>query len=277
MKKHNLLVIVFALILQLTCAGSMSYAASIQKDIAASSTIETIKRRGVLKVGMDIFQPWAMKDKNGKLIGFEIDVATRLAKDMGVKVEFTPTAWSGIIPALLTGKFDVIIGGMGITPQRALQVNFSRPYDYSGMSIVAHKKLAAGFDSLENFNSPDVQIAVKLGTTAAAAAKKFLPNAKLRMFDTEPQAYQELRNGNVHAVIGNAPRPAYEAVDYSDTLFLPVKGTFTKEPIGFAMRKGDPDTLAFFNSWITIAGLEGWLKERHDYWFGTKDWITMVE
>ncbi len=266
-----------ALAILLLCITGFSYAATIQQEISSSSTIETVKKRGVLKVGMDIFQPWAMKDKNGKLIGFEIDVATRLAKDMGVKVEFLPTAWSGIIPALLTGKFDVIIGGMGITPQRALQVNFTQPYDYSGMGIVAHKKVAAGFGSLEDFNKPEVQIAVKLGTTAAAAAKKFLPQAKLRMFDTEPQAYQELRNGNVHAVIGNAPRPAYEAVDYSDTLFLPVQGTFTKEPIGFAMRKGDPDTLAFFNSWITVATLEGWLKERHSYWFDSKDWQSQVE
>lgn len=259
------------------CLSGFSVAGSIQKDLTQSSTLEVIKKRGVLKVGMDIFQPWAMKDKKGKLIGFEIDVATRLAEDMGVKVEFIPTAWSGIIPALLTGKFDVIIGGMGITAKRALQVNFSQPYDYSGMSIVAHKKLAAGFNSLESFNKPDVEIAVKLGTTAAAAAKKYLPKATLRMFDAEPQAYQELRNGKVHAVVGSAPKPAYESVEYNDTLFLPINGTFTKEPIGFAMRKGDPDTLAFFNSWITITSLEGWLQERHTYWFGTKDWADQVE
>jgi polar amino acid transport system substrate-binding protein len=277
MKKHGLLAGVLTLTILLLLSTSLSYAASLQQEISAASTVETIKKRGVLKVGMDIFQPWAMKDKNGKLIGFEIDVATRLAEDMGVKVEFLPTAWSGIIPALLTGKFDVIIGGMGITPQRALQVNFTQPYEFSGMGIVAHKKLAAGFDSLEDFNKPEVQIAVKLGTTAAAAAKKFMPQAKLRMFDTEPQAYQELRNGNVHAVVGNAPRPAYEAVDYSETLFLPVKDTFTKEPIGFAIRKGDPDSLAFFNSWITVMTLDGWLEERHNYWFGTKDWLNQVE
>lgn len=277
MKKFTFFFRPVTLTLLLLCMSSFSYGATILQDISSASTIETVKKRGVLKVGMDIFQPWAMKDKNGRLIGFEIDVATRLAKDMGVKVEFIPTAWSGIIPALLTGKFDVIIGGMGITAQRALQVNFTQPYEYSGMSIVAHKKVAAGFDSLEDFNKSEVQIAVKLGTTAAAAAKRFLPKAKLRMFDTEPQAYQELRNGNVHAVIGNAPRPAYEAVDYSETLFLPVQETFTKEPIGFALRKGDPDSLAFFNSWITIVSLEGWLEERHNYWFGSKDWINQVE
>lgn len=277
MQKNGAFFRILTLTLTLLCLSSFSYAGSIQTDIVRSSTIEAVKKRGVLKVGMDIFQPWAMKDKTGKLIGFEIDVATRLADDMGVNVEFIPTAWSGIIPALLTGKFDVIIGGMGITPQRALQVNFTTPYEYSGMGIVANKKLAPDYSSLEEFNKAGVEIAVKTGTTAAAAAKKYLPNATLRMFDSEPQTYQELRNGKVHAVVGSAPRPAYEAVEYSDSLYLPVKGTFTKEPIGFALRKGDPDTLAFFNSWITIASLEGWLQERHDYWFGTKDWIDQVE
>lgn len=263
--------------LLLFCSAGLSYGATILQDLSKASTIEAVKKRGVLKVGMDIFQPWAMKDKNGQLIGFEIDVATRLAEDMGVKVEFVPTAWSGIIPALLTGKFDAIIGGMGITAQRALQVNFSQPYDFSGMSIVAHRERAAGFNSLEDFNRPDVEIAVKLGTTAAVAAKKLLPQAQLRLFDGEPQAYQELRNGRVHAVIGMAPRPAYEAIDYSETLFMPVEEIFTREPVGFAVRKGDPDTLAYLNSWITIVGHEGWLKERRDYWFGSKDWVDQVE
>lgn len=270
---HLILGIVFCLILGTATAHS----APTDQLATKESAVDQIIKRGVLRVGMDIFQPWAMKDKNGQLIGFEIDVATRLAKDMGVKVEFVPTAWSGIIPALLTGKFDVIIGGMSITPQRALKVNFTQPYDYTGMAIVAHKKLAEGYNSLESFNKPDAQIAVKTGTTAATAAKQYLPKATLRMFETEPQAYQELRNGNVHAVIGNAPRPAYEAIDYSDTLFLPIKETFTKEPIGFALRKGDADSLAYFNSWIMLVELEGWLKERHNYWFNTQEWKSQVE
>ncbi len=109
--------------------------------------MEQILKRGTLKVGMSTFVPWAMKDKTGKLVGFEIDVATRLAEDMGVKVQFVPTKWAGIIPALLTGKFDVVIGGMSVRPDRNLKVNFSIPYDYAGQSIVANKKLAAGFSN----------------------------------------------------------------------------------------------------------------------------------
>jgi polar amino acid transport system substrate-binding protein len=277
MQTRKMFLPLLTLIVLIVFSGNSSLAGTIQQQLTEESTVEQVIKRGVLKVGMDTFLPWAMKDKNGEYIGFEIDVARRLAEDMGVKVEFVPTKWAGIIPALLTGKFDVIIGGMGITAQRALKVNFTIPYDYSGMSLVAHKQKAAGFATLEDFNRAEVEIACKLGTTAVAAAKRYLPKAKLRLYDDEAQTYQELRNGNVHAVVGSAPRPAFEAIKYQETLFLPLKGTFTKEPIGFVLRKGDFDSLAFFNSWILNVTLEGWLQERHNYWFETRDWEGMVE
>ena len=91
--------------------------------------LASVKKRGVMRVGFSTFVPWAMQDKDGEFVGFEIDVARRLAKDMGVQVQFEPTQWSGIIPALLSGKFDIIIGGMSIQPARALKVNFSNPYE----------------------------------------------------------------------------------------------------------------------------------------------------
>ena len=257
--------------------GGTGVAGKMQQQLVSESTLEQILKRGVLRVGMSTFVPWAMKDKTGKLIGFEIDVATRLAKDMGVKVEFVPTKWAGIIPALLTGKFDVIIGGMGITPSRNLEVNFTMPYEHSGMSMAANKKLAAGFDSIEDFNRPDVILTARLGATPVAAAKKFMPKAQLRQFDDEAQIYQEVINGKAHAVVASAPTPAFQVIKHSDELFLPLKETFTKEPIGFAVRKGDPDTLNYFNNWITVVGAEGWLAERQHYWFGTKDWEKLIQ
>ncbi|MBN2686731.1 MAG: transporter substrate-binding domain-containing protein [Deltaproteobacteria bacterium] len=248
-----------------------------QPEEVKESMIEQALKRGVLKVGMSTFVPWAMKDKKGRLIGFEIDVATRLAHDMGVDVDFIPTKWAGIIPALQTGKFDVIIGGMGIRPERNIKVNFSIPYDTTGMDIIAHRELAKGFNSLKDFNKPDVVIAARLGSTAVTAAKKYMPNAQLRLFDDESQAYQELVNGNAHAVVGSAPRPAYEALKYSERLFLPLTGTFTREPIGFAVRKGDPDTLNFLDNWIRVTEAEGWLQERKHYWFETREWEHLLQ
>jgi polar amino acid transport system substrate-binding protein len=268
----NALIIAAATLVFNACGDNTD---SIEK--VAESTIEQVQKRGILRVGMSTFVPWAMKDKTGKLIGFEIDVATRLAQDMGVKIEFVPTKWSGIIPALSTGKFDVIIGGMGILPSRNLKVNFSIPYDYTGMSMVAHKQVAAGFKDLQDFNRTDVVIAARLGSTAVTASKKYLPKAQLRLFDDESQAYQELLNGRVHAVVGSAPTPAFQALKYPEKLFLPLGKPFTKEPIGFAVRKGDFNTLNYFNNWIGYVESEGWLAERKNYWFRTKDWEKMIK
>ncbi len=258
-------------------AAPYASAGKLQQELIRESVLETAMKRGSLRVGMSTFVPWAMKDKTGKLIGFEIDVARQLAEDMGVTAEFVPTKWAGVIPSLLTGKFDVIIGGMGIVPKRNLKVNFTIPYDYSGMSIVANKEKAAGFNSLDDFNTPEAVIISRLGSTAAIAAKKFMPRATHRMFDDEAQQYQELINGRGHAVVALTPTPAFQALKSPDKLFLPLAETFTKEPIGFAVRKGDVDTLNFFNSWIRLKDAEGWLKERKHYWFETRDWESRLQ
>ena len=276
MKKSVLMSAALIAILALSLAANVS-AQDVRQQLIKESALEQILQRGVLKVGMSTFVPWAMKDKNGEFVGFEIDVARRLAADMGVEVEFVPTKWSGIIPALLTGKFDVIIGGMGIRPDRNIKVNFSIPYDYSGMSIVASKEKAGAFASIEDFDNAEVAIAARTGTTAAAAVKKYMPEAELKLFDNEAQTIQELLNGRVHAVVASAPFPASQAIKYADQLFLPLEETFTKEPIGFAVRKGDFDTMNYFDNWILVVGSEGWLKERHNYWFRTEDWKDMVQ
>ncbi|MGD1967643.1 MAG: transporter substrate-binding domain-containing protein [Desulfobacterales bacterium] len=252
-------------------------AGEIQQQLVQESTIEQVIKRGTLRVGMSTFVPWAMKDKTGKLIGFEIDVARQLAADMGVKIEFVPTKWAGIIPALLTGKFDVIIGGMSVRPDRNLKVNFTLPYDYAGQSIVANKKLAAGFKRLADFNRSDVIITARLGSTAADAANKYMPAAQKKFFDDEAQVIQEVLNGRAHAAVASAPLPAFQAIKYPDQLFLPITGTFTKEPIGFALRKGDVDTLNYFNNWIRVTEAKGWLAERKQYWFETKDWEDQIK
>jgi len=253
------------------------WAGDTRQELAQDSALEQVMRRGVLKVGFSTFVPWAMKDKDGDFVGFEIDVARRLAADMGVRVQFVPTKWDGIIPALLSGKFDIIIGGMGITPSRNLKVNFSDPYEFTGMSIVADKKLAQGMDTLEAFNAPDVTVAVRLGTTAEKAAKNFLPKANLRQFGDEAASIQELLNGKAHCLVASNPLPRNLAARYPDRLFVPLKDDFTKEPIGFAVRKGDPDFLNYLNNWIRVVNAEGWLDARFNYWFYTEEWKALIQ
>ena len=266
--------IVLVSVLVLGMAASTS-AGELQRKLVAESAIEQIAKRGVIKVGMDVFVPWAMKDKKGELIGFEIDIAKKFAADMGVKIEFVPTKWSGIIPALITGKFDVLIGGMTITTQRNLKINFTRPYYYTEQGLMAHKKKAAGF-KVADFNSPDVTIAARLGSTAAVAAKQQFPKAKLRLFDDEPAAVQELRNGNVHAMVSAQPLPSSTALEYPDTIMV-YDEVMMEEAIGIGVRKGDLDTLNLINNWIEINRNNGWIQSKYAYWFKSQDWKSLIE
>lgn len=256
-------------------AAMPAFAQSTTQQVASESVIETIKERGVIKIGLSIFKPWSMRDLNGDLIGFELDVGRKLAEDMGVEVEFVPTSWDGIIPALVSGNFDTIISGMTVTPQRNLTVNFTIPYAYSGMTILANTAMTEGF-ALEDYNSADVTFAARRGATPATVIAEMFPEAELLLFDEDGAATQEVLNGNAHATMMSEPSPSDEARANPDVLNVPFDQAFRAGGEGFAIRKGDPDALAFFNSWITAKANTGWLKERHDYWFRGDEWKDQV-
>jgi len=252
--------------------------ADIKSALAASSLIEEIKKRGTLRVAYGAFKPWAMRSKTGDYIGFEIDVAKELAKDLGVTFEGFPTAWDGIIPALLAGRFDVIIGGMSVTVARNLTVNFSNGYNDTGVGMFANKKLAAGWTKVEDFNKADVTIVARRGTPAANSVTQVMPKATLRQFDEESPALQEVVNGRAHGMVGSIPLPAHSVRRYPNELFLPFSGPYRKEVSAFAVRKGDPDALNVFNNWIMLKrDLSSFLPDRNAYWFGGLDWEDQIQ
>ncbi len=247
-------------------------AQSTTQSLSGESVIETIKKRGVIKIGLSLFVPWSMRDKNGDLVGFELDVGRKLAEDMGVEPEFIPTSWDGIIPALVAGKFDVIISGMSVTAQRNLTVNFTEPYAYSGQAVLANREMTEGF-TMEDFNSEDVIFTARRGATPAATIPVLFPKAQLLQFDEDGAATQEVLNGRAHATMGSEPAgPSREAKLYPETLYVPFDTLFDPRGEAFAVRKGDPDALNYFNNWISQHQRTGWLEERHEYWFTTDEW-----
>jgi polar amino acid transport system substrate-binding protein len=256
--------------------ASMGSAHAQDQAVAASSVIEAIKQRGTLQVGLSTFVPWSMHSKDGELIGFEIDVAKQLAEDMGVEVEFVPTAWDGIIPALLAGKFDLIISGMTITPERNLTVNFTDAYAHSGMRLIANKKHEGKLATPADFNSPDVTFSLRRGSTPVAYAKEVFPEANLLLFDDDGASIQEVVNDNSDATLGYEPNPSSWLLDYPDKIYLPFDDLLNAGSEGFALRKGDPDALNFFNNWIALRWQDGFLQARNDYWFRTRDWAGQM-
>lgn len=242
------------------------------KLLAGNPWVERVRAEGSLRVGFDIFRPWAMQTRDGRYIGFEIQVAEALAADLGVKLELAPTAWDGIIPALLTGRFDIVIGGLGITEERSKQVAFSEPYSFSGMAIAASRSSAPGLTSLDDFNKKEIIVVAKSGTTAALAAKELLPRATLKTFDHEDQTAQELKSGKAQALISSAPYPAELALKNPGEIYVPISGVLTKEPCGLALSPKNKDALPALNAWIAARFASEWLNRTWSYWFETLDW-----
>ncbi len=239
-------------------------------------TIDKIVERGVLRVGFSSFVPWAMQNKEGEYIGFEIDVAKKLAQDLGVELQLVPTNWDGIIPALLAGKFDVIIGGMGANVQRGLSVNFSVPYDYATMDAIINIETGKHIKTFADLNSKDVVIAARTGSSAVPLIKSQIPNAEIKYFNEEAPAIEEVLSGRADVFISSKPLPTIVLSKNPEKVRKSFEITSYREPIGFAVRKGELNTLNVFDTWIRQMHGVNWLKERSDYWFGTTLWQDQV-
>ena len=259
-----------AILVLAICAASPALAEKQQ------SMIDEVVDRGVMRVGVSSFVPWTMLDKNGEYIGFEVDVAKRLARDLGVDIQLVPTKFSGIIPALLADKFDIIVGSVSVTPERNLKGNFSIPYDYAAIEAVANRQKTAGLKFPADYDRPEVIIAVRSGSTPALVAKKIFPNATIRAFDDEAPAVQDVISGRSHLMLSSAPLPAFESLKNPDVLYQPTTEALSRQPVGFVIRKGDVDSLNVLDNWIRMAEEEGWLKDRRDYWFRSRDWEGQV-
>ncbi|EMW7169459.1 transporter substrate-binding domain-containing protein [Vibrio fluvialis] len=261
-------------------AAGLAIACSLlgaNQAMASESALETVLSTGELKVCFDAgYMPFEMKTKDGRYIGFDIDLGKHMARSMGVK--FTPvnTAWDGIIPAMLTGKCDIIMGGMTVTAERNLKVNFATPYIVIGQSVVLSPKLEGKVKSYKDLNDPKFTIATKLGTTGVEAAKKYVPNAKLDLYDTEVDAVLQVVNGKADAFIYDFPYNAiYSAQNQGKVVHL--AEPFTYEPLGWAIRQNDPNFLNFLDNYLRQIKGDGTYDRIYGKWFKSDSWLKEVQ
>jgi len=266
--------ILFAL-LTLVFIGSFCAASAMAltaEDIAQASAIEEILKRGKLLVGLEAgYQPFEMQDEKGNIVGFDVDMAYELGKAIfgkggEKKVVIMNTAWDGIIPSLMTHKFDIIMAGMTALQSRNLKVNFCEPYYYIGQSLLINRKDKGKYKSYKDLNKKGIIITSKLGVTGGFTAEKLMPKAELRLFKTEAEGALQVANGLADAYIYDEPQVRVFAAKYKDTtmgLFEPL----TYEPLAWAIRKGDPDFLNFLNNFLHQVRGDGRWEQLKQKWF----------
>lgn len=244
---------------------------------AGSDALDSILKKKEITVGITELTPWIVKNKQGDLIGFEIDIANQLAKDLGVKTKFKQYQWSQLIPALKKGEIDIIASGLSITPKRALEINFSDPYSSSGYSLVSNLSLTKDFTSIKDLNNEKVYIAAVKGTVSAGLVKKIFPLAKLDLRKSAKDATSAVVNGSVHAFVASSPTPEFVALKHPKQVDLPLKKPLLNTNEAFAIRKGNPELLNFLNAWIVAHKADSWIDSTHQYWFKSLKWQQQVD
>jgi len=251
---------------------------TMSSTASAEDVLQAIQKRGTLLVGMEAgYMPFEMRNKRGKIVGFDVDMTTAMAKAMGVKVKFINTNWDGIIPSLQTKKFDIIASGMTVTQERNLKVNFADNYITVGQTILLNKKLAKKIKSYKQLNNKRYTIASKLGTTGEQAAKRMIPRAKYIGYETEQEGTLEVINGRIDAFIYDLPFNAIMASSKAKGKVIHLDQPFTFEPLGWAIRKNDPNFLNFLNNFMFQVRNDGTYDKIYRKWFKSSKWLKGVQ
>ncbi len=247
-------------------------------ELTKKSTLESILKKGELRVGFEAgYMPFEMTDKKGQFVGFDIDMAKEMAKAMGVKFVPVNTAWDGIIPSLITNKFDIIMSGMTVTQERNLKINFADPYIIVGQTILINKKHTGKITSYKDLNNSEFIVTSKLGTTGEQAVKRLIPKCMYKSFETEPEAALEVVNGKADAFVYDLPYCVVFMAQQGTGKLVFLDKPFTFEPLAWAVRKGDPDFMNWLNNFLRQIRNDGRYDRIYNKWIKSTDWIKNVQ
>jgi polar amino acid transport system substrate-binding protein len=236
-------------------------------------TLATIRKRGVLRVGVALSEPTVMHEPDGKLVGFSIDAARRLAEDMGVNVQFVETSWSSIIPELLNRDTDLIMSGLWVTVPRALVINFTTPTAVEGIHVIASRAAAARLKTQADLDRPGIKLVVYAGTLQERLAARRFPKATLIKVSGDTDHLAPVLAGEADAALVPTFAPEVIVRAAPDRLALPFAKALSSASAAIGVRKGDYDFVNFLESWLAVQRDEGWLDERTSYWADPTNWL----
>ncbi len=263
MKKKKIVVSVLAFALIALLAG-----------MAGAGTLDEIVKRGELRVAVQSgYAPFAFVDKSGKTTGAMVELAADMAAKMDVKLKIVDYDWDGLIPALLSGKADILAADMTPTLKRALKVSFCDPW-YQVQSCI-FTKTGAKYKTLADVNKPDVTVGVLLGSTGETVAKKYLPKAKIKAYKGGGRlVVQALIAGHVDVGVNDDLAVLTVLPDFppnSVRLFDKRLGE-GKDPLSFAVRYEATDLWQWVNLYFETIKADGSYKKTMKYWLESAEW-----
>ena len=256
----------------------MGAVALIHGGLVQAGALDDAVRRGVLKVGTTpTYVPFEMTDKQGRIVGFEVDLLQAMSRALGVELELVAVPYTELLSGLMTRKFDLIGSGMTVTQERNLKLNFSDSFIVVGQTVLLHPRLAGKVASIEDLDEAGYRIATTEGTTAEAAAQRFLGAARLSSFATPEEGVRQVVIGAADAFIHDAPYNLIAMTRPENQALLALEQPFTYEPLAFGLKKGDYDSLNWINHFLNQVAQDGTYDRLYDKWFKDTDWMAEVD
>ncbi|HMA51254.1 MAG TPA: cystine ABC transporter substrate-binding protein [Magnetospirillaceae bacterium] len=232
---------------------------------AAADTLAAIKQRGVLRVGCEgTYSPFCYQDEQGNLVGFDVDIAKAVAVKMGLKPEFTPSKWEGILAALDSSRFDAVFNQVTVSDERKKAYEFSQPYTYSGLQILVRK------DKAKDIKGPDdlagKKVGVLLGTNHEQYLREHTPKADVRTYEDDASRNQDLLVGRIDAILND--RLIIGAVEkiYGGQI-VSTGGLLSETRQAAAVKKGNTELVAAIDQALAALTADGTMKAISEKWF----------
>ena len=244
----------------------------------SQKVLSTIIKKGEIRIGTTGNQPpFSMKAKNGELIGYEVDLANALAKNMGVKLTLVEMPFSDLLGSLKAGKIDAVMSGMTMTPERNLQVLFAGPYTLSGKSILTKSALISEISAATAATEKKYKIASLKGSTSVDFVKNYMPKHELVLIDNYNDGVAMVLSGKADALVADKPICVITLMKNPGKDLVISDKPLTIEPIGMALPSDDPQFLNLVQNYITSLQLSGTLQLLDKKWFQDGTWMLSVE
>lgn len=239
----------------------------------AGKAMDRILKRGELIVGITGTQPpLNVTNKDGKIIGYDADIANLIAMNMGVKVKFDTMPFADLLPALKAGKLDMILSSMTMTLERNRDVAFVGPYYVSGKGILTKAQNIDALQGSEGLNNPEFRVATLKNSTSQSFVEQSAPKAQLVPIPSYDEGINMLLQDKVSAIVADYPFCAFTAFRNQDKGLVAGQSKFTVEPLGIAIPE-DTLLINWLNNFLKMLEASGQLKNLTEKWFKDGSWI----
>ncbi len=250
----------------IAAALGLGLAATLCSPLAGAQTIAEIKQKGEITIGMLVdFPPYGTMNASNQPDGYDADVARLLAKDLGVKLNLIAVTGPNRIPFVLTNKVDLLVASLAITPERAKQVQFSKPYAAASIVLYGDKKI----NIKDAADLKGKRVGVARASTQDVALTAVAPEGtEIRRFDDDASGMQALMSGQVDA-IGCSTTVAAQIEKRAPANTYETKFLLRQQVMGIVMRQGQADLLKYVDDFVTRNTANGELNKLYRKWLET--------